>query len=91
MGDMADYYKEDMYDAEIITHNDSVKASNLLELYKIGVLDWPRKDGDPIPVTEMTNEHISNAKAFMEKSNTPTAVTEMWVTIFGYELKKRIV
>jgi len=49
---------------------------------------WTTKDGQEIPVKEMTTSHIRNAIAYLERINT-LDIYNPWIEAFKKELDKR--
>lgn len=49
---------------------------------------WTTKDGQEIPVEDMTTSHIRNTIAFIERTD-KTDLYLPWVKVFKAELKRR--
>ena len=53
---------------------------------RIGV--WTTREGEKIPVSEMTTRHINNAISYLERNDT-TDLMMPWIIRFKKELERR--
>ncbi len=92
MGEMADYYMqqmmcEDYYEPSFCPKD---KAKMVLDKYKEGTLSWTTRAGEEINVKDMTVLHLENTiKHLVNNSDDFTSEVEAWVDIFTKELNKR--
>jgi hypothetical protein len=95
MGEIADYYMDIAFEQEAMWEETKEalkdKARALKKNYKLGKAEWHTQAGDALKVDNMTDTHIKNCLAFLERKTEleKTPMTKTWIKIFKLEINKR--
>lgn len=89
MGDMADdaYMHMMKYEAQYESYER--EADEMLEKYKLGILQWVKKNTDTILVQNMDNNHVINTQKMLLRTKDENPIRLRWVAILEMELLKR--